>query len=69
MMKCEELTRLASEGMDRPLGLRERVAMKFHLLRCDGCSHFTRQMKALRGISRAYVSMIDDAPDPENDKL
>lgn len=66
MMKCEELTRLASEGMERPLSLRERAGMKFHLLMCDGCTNFTRQMKALRSMSHAYAKRSDDVSDKSN---
>jgi hypothetical protein len=43
--------------------LRERAAMKFHLMMCDGCTNFTRQMAVLRNMSRAYARRVDDPPD------
>lgn len=48
MLSCKEVTRLASQGLDRDLGLGERVALRVHLAICAGCSNFERQMKILR---------------------
>ena len=56
MMKCEELTRLSSESMERALGLRERAAMRLHLMMCDGCSNFVKQMGSLRSMCRSFVA-------------
>jgi hypothetical protein len=55
MMKCEDATRLASDRLDRSLSMREGLALRLHLLGCDGCNQFTRQMLAIRRISRHYV--------------
>jgi hypothetical protein len=48
MLKCKEVTRLVSRGLDRRLGLGARVRLRVHLAICDGCSHFNRQMVFLR---------------------
>jgi len=48
MLSCNEVTHLVSEGLDRRLGLAERVRLRVHLAVCDGCSHFTKQMKFIR---------------------
>jgi hypothetical protein len=48
MLSCKEASRLASEGLDRRLGLAERIALRLHLLACDGCSRFRRQLVFLR---------------------
>ena len=55
MLSCHESTRLLSEGQDRPLGLKERLHLRLHLLFCSGCRHFGRQMRVLRDLTRAYV--------------
>lgn len=55
MMKCDEATRLASDRLDRNLSIRESLGLRLHLLGCDGCTQFTRQMLTIRRISRAYV--------------
>ena len=48
LLSCKETTRLVSQGLDRRLGLGERVALRVHLFLCNGCSNFTRQVKFLR---------------------
>ena len=48
MLSCKEVTHLGSQGLDRTLGFAERVRLRLHLAVCDGCSHFTRQMKFIR---------------------
>ncbi len=55
MIQCEDATRLASDRLDRKLSMREGLALRLHLLGCDGCTQFSRQMVALRRISRTYV--------------
>ena len=48
MLSCKEVTRLASEGHDRHLGLWERVRLRLHLAICEGCTNFTKQLAFLR---------------------
>ena len=48
ILSCKEASHLVSEGLDRRLGLVERVALRLHLAICDGCSHFRKQMLFLR---------------------
>ncbi len=47
-LTCKEATHLVSEGLDRDLGLMERVRLRIHLLICDGCTNFSRQMAFIR---------------------
>jgi Putative zinc-finger len=48
MLTCKEAARLVSQGLDRRLGFGQRVALRVHLLVCDGCTHFSRQAAFLR---------------------
>lgn len=48
MLSCREATRLMSQQMDRPLGLGEKVSLRFHLTICRGCRNYRRQMDFLR---------------------
>ncbi len=50
MMSCREASRLLSDGLDRPLRARERLALRLHLAMCRGCS---RTAEHLRFIARA----------------
>ncbi len=60
MLNCEQATRLASEGLDRPLTRKERWALKLHLLLCRGCRRYRRHLEILRRISRTYVKGAGD---------
>ena len=51
-LTCKEATHLVSQGLDRDLGLMERVRLRLHLLICDGCSNFSRQVRFLRDAVR-----------------
>lgn len=61
MMNCREVTRLCSEERERSLTLSERIRLRLHLMRCDGCSNFRRQMNFLRfAIGRYRDGTRDD---------
>jgi predicted anti-sigma-YlaC factor YlaD len=48
MLSCKEVSRLVSQGLDRRLGLVERLRLRVHLALCDGCTNFSEQMAFLR---------------------
>jgi len=48
MLSCKEASRLLSQGLDRRLGFAERLALRLHLLICDGCTNFSKQVAFLR---------------------
>jgi len=48
MLTCKEVAQLASESLDRSLTLYERLTLRLHLLRCDLCSRYVRQLKFLQ---------------------
>ena len=54
MISCKEVTRLMSEGQERPLTLRERMALKIHTMMCLGCSNYGKQMVFLRKLAKRY---------------
>jgi putative zinc finger protein len=56
MLSCKEVTHLVSAGLDRKLGFVERVRLRLHLAVCDGCSHFTKQVKFIRKAMRELGS-------------
>ena len=47
MLSCKETSMLISEGLDRKLPLRQRIALRIHLLMCSGCRACRRQLGAL----------------------
>jgi hypothetical protein len=56
MLSCKEAARLVSQGLDRRLGLGERLALRLHLAICDGCTNFRKQVLFLRKALRALGS-------------
>ena len=53
MIDCREAARLISQHADRPLPLWRRVQLRLHLLVCDACTNFSRQVQQLRKGVRA----------------
>ena len=45
---CKEVTRLVLQAEDRPLPLVERVAIRLHMVVCDACPRFLRQVAFMR---------------------
>jgi len=54
MISCKESTRLMSEGHERTLTLRERLALRIHTMMCLGCANYGKQMVFLRKVARRY---------------
>lgn len=50
--RCRDVSRKVSQGMDAPLPLLQRLAVRMHLAMCRHCSRFQRQLIALRKLSR-----------------
>lgn len=48
MMTCAEAARLMSDRLNRPLGIRARVALRLHLTLCAGCRRYARQLALIR---------------------
>jgi hypothetical protein len=47
-LTCREASRLVSQGLDRKLGFGERLALRLHLMICDACTNFKKQVDFLR---------------------
>ena len=61
-MMCEKATKLASDELDRRLSIPENIRLRLHLMGCDACSGFVRQIGIMRKATRRYVAT--DASDP-----
>lgn len=51
---CKHTAELLSQGQDRPLTLPEKISLRLHLLLCDGCRNFSRQLEFMRAALRRY---------------
>jgi hypothetical protein len=47
-ISCKEASRLISQSMDERLSFPQRVKLRVHLLICDACYNFNRNMRLLR---------------------
>ncbi len=48
MLTCKNATKLISKSQERPLALKERISLRFHLLICSGCKNYNKQMSFIR---------------------
>ena len=62
-LPCREATRLASESLDRDLGLMECLALRSHVLYCVACRRYLSQIKLIRGTLRHLRGQLE-AEDP-----
>ena len=53
MIDCKEASRLISQNADRGLPLARRLQLRLHLLVCDACTNFSKQVEQLRKGVRA----------------
>ena len=53
-LTCKDASRLLSEARDRRLGLRERIALRLHLMVCTGCDNFRKQLDFIGTAMRRY---------------
>jgi hypothetical protein len=58
MLVCRQAARLISDSCQRPLNWGERIALRVHLLACEACRNFKRQVRLLREAARR----LPDAP-------
>lgn len=63
MMNCSEATRLLSESQERTLTLKERMALRLHLMMCSGCTNFGANLKFIRKAMRAYAQGRNNVQD------
>ncbi len=47
--KCRDVVKTITASMDAKLSWREWIVLKIHLLSCDPCVNFLKQIKFIRG--------------------
>jgi hypothetical protein len=48
IINCKENSRLVTRSWDRPLSVKDYLALRIHLLVCENCRRFVRQMHLIR---------------------
>jgi len=59
MMNCRQATRLLSDAQEHGLSLKNRLALRMHMMMCSGCRNFAAQMETLRGLARTYAKGVE----------
>ena len=54
LIPCKDASRLISQMQDQRLSRRKRWLVWLHLLFCDACRHFERQLAVLREAMLRY---------------
>ncbi len=54
MLNCKQATAVMSQGMDKKLGLLQKANLRLHLIMCEGCRNFSKQMQFLRESLRKF---------------
>jgi len=56
---CQDMTRLLSEAMDRPLPFGTRIKMRMHFLICKWCERYKNQLVFLRQAVRRHPDKLE----------
>lgn len=55
---CNEVVRLVSEEMDRPLPLRLKLKLRLHLWICHACERYRQQLLLIRTAMRQHPGKL-----------
>jgi hypothetical protein len=55
LISCKDASRLISQMQDVDLPFGQRLRVRVHLLFCDACTQFERQVRYLREVMRRYT--------------
>ena len=50
LFRCKDITYLISQSMDVKLPLKIRLGIKFHLMMCDLCLRYKKQLELIRKV-------------------
>jgi len=56
---CQVVAERISDSMERKLTMRERIGVKVHLLGCDLCERYKRQMLSLQELLKQYSLSLE----------
>ena len=59
MLDCKQTSQLISQSLDRSLTLRERFALRLHLLVCKYCKQFSQHLQTMRVALKQMTSSIE----------
>jgi hypothetical protein len=66
---CKEVTRLASDAMERKISLRRRLEFKLHLLICSWCLRYVQQLQTMREVTHQHNAKMETGAAPPASQL
>lgn len=66
MLNCKEVTHLLSQSQDRPLSMGERLPLEMHLLMCQGCANYRKQLDFLREACKNHPAGVSPSSHKES---
>lgn len=69
MLSCKQTTRLVSESLDRSFPLRQRIAVRLHLLFCKLCNRYRRHLLFIRDALRHHPERLEGHEEPQSPSL
>lgn len=60
MLTCKQASQLISQSLDHPLSLSNRIKLRFHLVICDACNRFKRQLNQLRTMLKRLSQVTEN---------
>jgi predicted anti-sigma-YlaC factor YlaD len=64
MMSCKQMTELISQSLDRELHYGERIALKFHLMMCKGCTNYRDNLQFLHKACQGLANDVEGKQRP-----
>ena len=62
IISCAEILRLSSDSLSRALTAGKRMQLRLHLMRCDWCTRYAQQVKALRVVVQKHPESFEATP-------
>ncbi len=59
---CKEVTRMASDTMERKFALRQRIEMKLHFMVCAWCLRYFKQLQLMRELAHQHETQTANEP-------
>lgn len=66
---CKTLTPTIGESLDRKLSLKEKINVKLHLMTCDACANYLKQIKFLHQACQVQEMILIKGKDVSKTKL
>jgi hypothetical protein len=62
---CCQIAHQISDSRQKPPSLRERVVIRLHLMVCDWCTSYSRQIVLMSDAARREIEAVEASPAPE----